>query len=376
MAQKPRLGGHTWVFLQYLLGFGRLGWDVLFIDRLGPGTAFDDHGRPCSLEESVGARFLQHVMARFALGASFAVLGDGGRAVAGLPHEEVLERVSDSTLLLNFMGFLSDNEILGRARRCVFVDIDPGFPQMWRELGLHDAFVGHDDFVTVGANIGRLGCEVPTCGLPWIPIRPPVVLEHWTPDPAPADGPITSVATWRGAYGPVEYRGRTYGPRAHEFRRFADIPRRSGGRFELALDIHRADISDVELLESGGWSLIDPFAAAGDPWTYRDFIRGSAAEFMVAKGMYVGTRSGWFSDRSACYLASGRPVLMQDTGVESLYPVGKGLITFETPEDALRGIQEIGDDYKGHSRAARQLAEEFFDSDIVLSGLLSSLGID
>jgi hypothetical protein len=132
---------------------------------------------------------------------------------------------------------------------------------------------------------------------------------------------------------------------------------------------------DADQLTAGGWSLRDPRDIARDPWAYRDFVRSSGAEFMVAKQMYVETRSGWFSDRSACYLASGRPVLMQDTGLESRYPVGKGLITFRTREEAIRGVEEIRADYEGHARAARRLAEEMFDSDIVLSELLSSLGI-
>src|SRR5205823_6045286 len=128
-------------------------------------------------------------------------------------------------------------------------------------------------------NIGRLGCEVPTGGLRWIPTRPPVVLEHWTPGSGLAGGSFSSIATWRGAYGPVEYQGRTYGLRAHEFRKFADVPRQTGGRFEVALDIHPDDSRDIELLESGGWSLIDPRAVADDPGAYRDFVRRSAAEF-------------------------------------------------------------------------------------------------
>jgi hypothetical protein len=375
IAQKPGRGGHAWVFLQYILGLARLGFNIVFLDRLDPRAFLDDGGRDCPPERSVGVAWLARIMREFGLDEAWAVLGPGGRPIAGLGRDEVVKGLDRSSVLLNINGFLTEPELLERASRRIFLDIDPGFPQMWRELDLHDAFAGHDDFVTVGENIGGPGCEVPTCDIRWIPTRPPVVLEHWTPEPSPPGGSFTSVGTWRGAYGPVEYRGRTYGPRAHEFRKFANVPRRSGGRFQVALDIHPDDSRDIELLEAGGWSLIDPRVVAGDPRAYRDFVRDSAAEFMVAKGMYVQTRGGWFSDRSACYLASGRPVLAQDTGLASQYPTGKGLILFETPEEAIRGVEEIRSDYEGHARAARQLAEEFFDSDIVLSELLSSLGI-
>ncbi|HJZ54048.1 MAG TPA: hypothetical protein VKE74_03790, partial [Gemmataceae bacterium] len=157
VAQKPRHGGHTWVFLQYLLGFRRLGWDVLFLDRLDPGTCADAAGRPCPPEESVNVRFLADVMDRFGLGGSYAVDCGGGRYV-GLSRAEVLGRTEAAAFLLNVMGFLADAEVLARARRRVFLDIDPGFGQMWRELGLADPFRGHDAFVTIGENVGRPSC--------------------------------------------------------------------------------------------------------------------------------------------------------------------------------------------------------------------------
>jgi hypothetical protein len=360
VAQKPRHGGHTWVFLQYLLGFRRLGWDVLFLDRLAPG-------------ESANLQYLADVMDRFGLVGCYAVDCGAGR-YAGLSRAEVLERTAAAALLLNVMGFLADAEALARARRRVFLDIDPGFGQMWRELGLADPFRGHDTFVTIGENIGQPGCTVPTCGLDWITTPQPVVLEHW---PVAADGgnAFTTVASWRGAYGPVEYRGEVYGLRVHEFRKFAELPRRTGRDFRLALDIHPADARDVGMLRSNGWVLDDPRVIAGDPWAYQAYIRGSRAEFMVAKNMYVRSGSGWFSDRSICYLASGRPVLTQDTGLAGLYPTGEGLLTFRTPEEAAAGAEAIAADYPRHARAARAIAEARFDSDKVLGRLLDRLGV-
>jgi hypothetical protein len=375
LAQKPHHGGHTWVILQYLLGFRRLGWDVLFLDQLDPAMCVDTAGRPCSFAQSANLRYTLDVMDRFGLGDAFALIYNRGERWAGLPRQGVLERVKESALLLNIMGFLSDEEILDCAPRRVFLDIDPGFGQMWRDLGLHDLFSGYSDYVTIGENIGQPGCSIPTCGFEWITTRPPIVLDEW-PLAESTGERFTSVASWRGAYGPLVYRGQTYSLRAHEFRRFAQVPRLSGRPFELALDMYPAEVSDLALLTTNGWALVDPKEVAGDPWAYREYIRDSRAEFMVAKNMYVQTNSGWFSDRSACYLASGKPVLAQDTGMHEHYPTDAGLLTFSTLDEALSGVEELSGNYARHARAARAIAEEYFDSDKVLGQLLSKLGVD
>src|SRR5262249_46291961 len=171
----------------------------------------------------------------------------------------------------------------------------------------------HHAHVTIGERIGAPDCVLPTCGLDWITTAQPIVLSLW---PAAANGfsRFTSVASWRGAYGPIDYQGTTYGLRVHEFRKFVALPGRTGLPFEIALDIDPKETKDVERLHAEGWRLADPIAAAGSPDAYRRYVQGSGAEFMVAKHMYVATRSGWLSDRSLCYLASGRPVLAQDTG--------------------------------------------------------------
>jgi hypothetical protein len=375
LAQKPRRGGHTWVFLQYLLGFKRLGWAVLFLDRLEPGMCVDAAGQPCPLDQSLNLRYLLGVMESFGLSDAFALVYDGGERFVGLSRQQVLQRVERSALFLNIMGFFTDEEILSHTSRRVFLDIDPGFGQMWQDLGLHNPFQGHDCYVTIGENIGQPDCTIPTCGLEWITTPQPVVLDSWRPQIGTRNGPFTTVASWRGAYGPVEYRGKTYGLRVHEFRKFALLPRLSGRPFQAALDIHPAEERDLALLETNGWSLVDPKTVAGDPWAYHAYIQGSGAEFMVAKNMYVQTNSGWFSDRSICYLASGRPVLAQDTGFKRLYPTGEGLLTFATLEEALSGVEELSRDYAHHARAARDLATDYFDSDKVLSRLLSKLGV-
>lgn len=367
LAQKPFHGGHTWALLQYVLGFRELGWRVLFLDAIDP-VAPDG---VASLAPNVA--FLRALMDRLDLSDSYALLSNGSESLAGLSRSEVLERTRASMCLFNIMGFIADADVLAAAQRRVFVDIDPGFPQMWRELGLHDAFAGYDAYVTIAENIGQPSCTIPTCGLRWITTPQPIVLRYWpeSPDPGPS---YTTVASWRGVNGPVQYRDRNYGLRVHEFRRFAELPRHIARPFELALDIHPNEVTDIALLKRNGWSLIDPKAVAGDPWAYQQYVRRSRAEFMVAKSMYVQSRSGWISDRSLCYLASGRPVIAQDTGFVDRYPVGEGLLAFSTLDEAVDAIEGVSRDYERHATAARGFAEEYFDSSRVLGRLAEQVG--
>jgi hypothetical protein len=375
LAQKPLQGGHTWVLLQYLLGFKRLGWDVLFLDALEPEMCFDVNGKPCSLENSLNMKFLDQVMTRFGLQNSYALIYNRGEKYIGQSRQQVLKRVKRSAFILNIMGFLTDEEVLGQAQRRVFLDIDPGFGQMWEALELAQLFSGSDDHVTIGENIGQATCGIPRCGLTWITTPQPIVLEHWPAQFGTELRDMTSVISWRGAYDPIEYCGRLYGLRAHEFRKFLALPHKTSQTLQLALNIHRNDIDDLEQLKSNGWQIVDPVQVAGDPWSYRAYIQNSASELMVAKNIYVDTHSGWFSDRSICYLASGKPVLAQGTGWESRYPAGKGLLFFSNLAEAIDGIEVLRHDYDRHARAARALAETYFDSDKVLSTLLAKLGI-
>ncbi len=376
LAQKPGRGGHTWVLLQYLLGFRKLGWDVLFVDRLEPGMCVDEAGNRTAAAASWNVRYLTDVMCRFGFHRDFAVLCDGGGTI-GLTRQALIERVRSSAALIDVMGFLNDEEILASARRRIFLDIDPGFGQMWHALGLRDMFHGHDTHVTIAENMGQPSCGIPTCGLDWITTRQPVVLDEWPAgDSDTASLPITSVVSWRGAYGPVTYAGRTYGLRAREFRKFAALPLHCEGPFELALDIHAGDAADVDLLRSQRWSLVAPGDVAGDPWRYRQYIGQSAAEIMIAKGMYVDTHSGWISDRSICYLASGRPVLAQDTGLVDLLPTTEGLVTFTSCEQAIDAVGAVRREPGRHQRAARRLAETHFESSLVLGALVRKLGLN
>jgi hypothetical protein len=367
LAQRPGYGGHTWVFLQYLLGFRQLGFDVVFVDWLSEEMC----GGPVG--ESEGARYLSTVMERFGLGGDYALLDERGDSVAGIDRAGLNDRLARSSFLLNVMGYLGDEELLAAAPRRVFLDIDPGFPQMWHDLGLADPFAGHDVFVTIGENIGRPGCHIPTCGIDWVRTRQPLVLDLWPEQRNSTGGRFTTVGSWRGAYGPIEWDGRTYGLRVHEFRKFVELPDTCGPQFELALDIDDAETRDLELLREHGWELVDPARVACDPVVYQRYVAGSKAEFVVAKNLYVDTRGGWFSDRSASYLASGKPVVAQDTGLDGLYPLGEGLVTFRTVEEAAAAVHEIAGDYRRHARAARELAEAYFDSDLVLANLVDAV---
>ena len=245
---------------------------MLFLDRLDEGMCHDSTGRPCAPADSVELAYLARVMESHGLASSWAVVLQGRRETAGMRRRDVEAFVRSAATFLNVNGFLDDEEILARARQRVWVDIDPGFLQMWRALGLFDAFQGHDAFVTVGTNVGKADCLVPTCGLPWITSLPPVALDHW-PTVPPKGSDFTSLCAWRGPFGPVEYQGRTFGLRVHEFRRFIELPFRSGARFRLALDIDESDEADRRALRSRGWTLQDPVAAASEPDGYQSFIR-------------------------------------------------------------------------------------------------------
>jgi hypothetical protein len=373
LAQQPGRGGHTWVFLQYLRGLRQLGYDVLFIDQIDAGLCVTRSGSPSPAAESWNVAYLTEAMNRYGLGHDFTLLDEHGQRIAGIDRSETLSRLQRATMLVNVTGFLRDEQLLAATGRCVFLDIDPGFTQMWHELGLADVFAGHDDFVTIGENIGRDGCTIPTCGRQWIHTRQPVVLADWPV--APGGEAFTTVASWRGLFGPINFDGDTYGLRVHEFRKFMPLPQRTGAPFEIALDIDPSETRDLASLAEYGWLVIHPGEVARDPVTYQTFIQRSRGELCVAKNLYVRTASGWLSDRSLCYLASGKPVIAQDTGFTRRYPCGEGLVPFRTLEEAIAAIEDVQANYARHSRAARAMAEESFDSTKVLSRLLEALGV-
>ena len=394
VGQRPGRGGHASLFLQYLMGLRRLGCEVVFVDRLEADMCVGDDAKPCAPDHSVNARYVAHVMAGAGLGGSYAVVLEGGRRTLGMGRDELVAWARRADLLIDVNGYLQVPELLDAPGRRVYLDIDPGFPQMWTAAGRFDGLGRHDAYATFGTDIGTPSCLVPTGGIRWIPTRPPVVLSSWPPCKATAVRRVTSVCTWRGPYDPVEYAGEWYGLRAHLMRGLATLPRTdaaaaSGAEFELALDIDAADHGDRALLCAGGWRLVDPVGVAGTPASYRSYIQGSAAELLVPKDIYVRARTGWFSDRSACYLASARPVLALDPGLPPrsgvpdsatsrprahAVPTGKGLLSFPDLAGAADAIDDVFSNYGLHADAARSLAEEYFDSDRVLADLLDAAG--
>jgi hypothetical protein len=377
MANKPLNGGEAWVRLSWILGLRRLGFDIYFAEVLDAAACVDGTGGRASFAESVNRAHLEAVVEEFGLHGRVALLDEEGASLYGLGAEEMGEVAEETELLFDLSGHLGGRANAARARRRVYVDLDPGFTQVWHsDPALVFSVSGYDRHVTVGLNVGAGGCSVPAAGVEWIPTLPPVLLEEWSPAAARGDAfRFTSVATWRTPFGAIEIGGRVLGLKHHEFRRMLDLPERvEGAEFELALDIHSADAADRQALEGHGWSIVSPRDVAASPGAFRDYVRASGAELSVAQPAYVETRSGWFSDRSAAYLAAGRPALVQDTGLGAHLTPGEGLLTFSSPSQAAERARRIVADPARHARAARALAETHLDSDLVLGRLLGMLG--
>ncbi len=366
-AGTPGQGGATWAVLQYALGLRRLGWEVTLVEPL------DDSVSGPAVEEYFG-----RVCRRFGLAGRAALLVPGARRTMGMPYESVIDAAGRADLLVNLSGVLRDREITGPIPTRLYVDLDPGFTQLWSAVeGLDLGLEGHTHFATVGPGLAEADCTIPTCGRSWIPTLPPVVLPYWPlveSNREPAEASFTTVANWR-AYGSIRHEGVFYGQKAHALRPLMELPRLADERVRLALTVHPDERDDLASLRAGGWVLVDPTQSAGTPDRYRRFVVDSFAELGVAKSGYVEAACGWFSDRSVCYLASGRPVLAQETGFSRYLPTGAGLCAFTTLDEAAEGLRAIRRDYRPHSRAARALARSHFDSDSVLTALLGRVGI-
>lgn len=354
LANKPESGGEAWVRLSWVLGLRRLGWDVWFVERL---PSADPRKR----------RFFERMVAEFGLEERAVLLGEGGEPLFGPGEAELAAIAREAEVLFDVSGHLGGSPVLQAPRTRVYVDLDPGFTQAWHaDPQLEFDVGGYDRYLTVGQNIGKPGCPVPTGPIEWVPTLPPVLLEEWESAPRPA-GPLrfTTVATWRSPYGGLVVGGREMGLKHHQFRRFAELPERvPEASFEIALDIHPGDDADLELLQANGWEIVDPREAAGTPAAFRDYVRGSGAEFSVAQGVYVEAATGWFSDRTAAYLASGRPALIQETGAQT------AAVTFDDVEGAVAGAETIAGDWQERSAAASAFAERHLDSDRVLGRVL------
>ena len=367
IAAVPWQGGATWAVLQYALGLKRLGHDLIFVEPIS-AEALRPAGSP--LADSDNAAYFRRVAGTYGLGPDAALLLDGTCQTAGLPYKRLVEAARRADILINIAGGLTDERLTESIPVRLYLDLDPAFTQLWQAgEGIDMRFGGHTHFATVGLAVGRAGCRAPTCGLAWRQTLPPVVLAHWPVTHRIEHDSLTTVANWRG-YGSIVQGEVVYGQKAHSLREYIGLPALSGESFALALAIHPGEGRDLEALAAHGWRLLDPAVIAATPAAYRRFVQGSRAEFGIAKSGYVISNCGWFSDRSACYLASGRPVVAQDTGFSQFLPTGEGLFAFQTYDDILSALEEIRRNYPRQAQAARQIAEEHFDSDAVLGRLL------
>jgi hypothetical protein len=257
-----------------------------------------------------------------------------------------------------------------RPRRRIFIDVDPGFTQI-RMVGgdrfFAEAVHRYDQVFTIAQRIGAPDCQIPDAGLSWLPTRPPVSLPDWPLAPQDSASHFTSVMRWRGFMN-VTHEGHKYGQRDQEFPKFLDLPSLSSQKFRLAL----VGAYPRLLLMERGWQVVPGEKVALTPPLYRSFIQESRGEFGVPKHGYVAMRGGWFSDRSVAYLASGRPVLMEDTGLQDWLPIGEGVVSFSDVASAVAGMEIINSDYEQHRLAARRLAEQYFATERVLPPLLDA----
>jgi hypothetical protein len=376
LANRCRNGGEAWVRLSWVLGLKRLGYRTFFLEEIRRATCVDAAGAPAALENSVNLAYFKEVTEAFGLAESAALIDESGKKSYGLTREEIQGLAQNADLLVNISGHLTCAPLFPRFRRKAFIDIDPGFTQFWHAAGNRGSnLAGHDYYFTIGENIGTTGCPIPTCDLRWRRARQPVVLEQWPVAHQGDPGRFTTIASWRGPYGPVQFGGKTFGLKVHEWRKFIGLPQASPQRFEIALQIHPADAQDLQALLRHGWHIVDPMATVPDPAAFRRYVQQSGAEFSVAQGIYVETESSWVSDRTVRYLASGKPALVQDTGFSRNYPTGQGLVPFRTREEAVAGADSIMRNYESHCRAARSLAETYFDSDKVLRGIMEEVGL-
>jgi hypothetical protein len=361
-------GGVTWCSLMYLLGLRDLGHDVLYIEDTGE-CVYDPVQNTVSLDPAYGTSLIQRSLEPYGLGDRWSFVNYDG-SYHGLSAAEVRRWCADADLFLNLSGgFWFWRDEYRAIPRKAFIDSDPGFTQLaiakeetQGSSWYVEFFDGFDRLFTFGANIGTAASPIPVGRFRWLPTWQPVVLDEWSTAVPPGDR-FTSVMTWR-----IESFADVDGNKDQEFLKVLDVPHRTGQRFQLAVNGPR------RLLRTNGWEPVDAMATSLTPWKYREFIQGSRAEFGVAKHTYVAQRTGWFSDRTECYLAAGRPALVQDTGWTAHLPHHEGLLAFDDAAEALAGIDRINADYAAHARAAREIAREHFDARRVLARLVDEAG--
>ena len=381
LAGLQPVGGMAWHYLQYVIGLARLGHDVYYHEDTWTWPYHPIERRETD-DGSYSARFIDGFFESYCPDLRdrwhYLHLHNESFGMTGAAFREVA-RTADVFLNVSGACFVPDD--LGPGCRKVFVDTDPGYNQIvLSELPAWSEFVDrwarivrqHDLHFSFGEKIGTPECGVPTVGLDWQPTRMPIVLDLWPEMPAapPDTGGWSTVMTWNAIKGPQVHGGREYGSKGAEFPKILRLPAASKRRFVVAMGGVRAPRNEVA---AAGWEVVDAPEVTLTPASYRDFVSGSRGEISVAKNVYVALRSGWFSERTCCYLASGRPAVVQDTGFSTLLRTGDGLLAFATAEEALAGVEAVESDYPRHARAAAAVARECFDSAVVLSSLLQRI---
>jgi hypothetical protein len=366
MIRHP-LAGNILAYYQYVHGLSLLGHEVIYLEESGwPNSCYDPVNHRYTNDPRAGMRALQAAAATLGCQFRSAFVDRNTRDVHGMEWAELKRVLSGADVLLNIGGvcWLPEFRL---CRHLVYIDMDPLFTQIGR-FG-HESLHEHHAHFSYGTNVGRQDCSVPSAGIEWQPTVPPVVPDLWpVRDGTSPDAAFTTIANW-SAYGAITWQGEEYGQKDREFERVLDLPKRSARALELAL---AADSTDVaRRLRTRGWAVRDAGEVSRDLGVYRDYVSGSRGEFSCAKHAYVATRSGWFSDRSVCYLASGRPVVVQDTGFSDWLPSGRGVLPFSTLDEAVERIEEVEADYLSQRRWARQMAEEHFAYQRVLPRLLA-----
>ncbi|HEY2554940.1 MAG TPA: hypothetical protein VGI15_06805 [Candidatus Cybelea sp.] len=358
----PQGGGHFWVYLQYLDGLRRLGADVWWLEQFVPsGDEGEDRARIVALTERLRSYGV----------ADRLILYTGPDEFVNVSAAHAHRVFADADLLLNFHQRIA-GWLLARFRRTALVDIDPGLLQYWMTSGLLTV-ARHDLYLTTGETVGKPHAKFPDCGLPWIQIRPPVSLDLLPVVPAPEDGAYTTVSNWWGHEWVVDDEGIHDNNKRRAFLRFARLPARTRAPLELALLLDpqsAADRKDGEHLRGRGWRVRHAHEVAGNPADYQHYIQQSRGEFSCAKWSCMKFENAWISDRTLCYLATGRPAVVADTGPSELLPRDRGLLRFTTVDEAAAALEEVQANYAVHAKAARELAE-IFDARRVAETILS-----
>lgn len=369
------LGGFLSWMLQWVAGFRSLGHEVYLVEKSGwPDSCYDPTREVMSDDCSYGTKALHNLLARFGLPDRWCFVDAEGH-YHGLSRQRVRELLKTADLFVD-MGMQEWQAEAEGAGLRVLVDGEPGFTQMrWANwLAEGEPLPQYDLYYTVGVNIGTRRSKVPTAGKSWRGIHDPVCLELFKHEPAPAGAPFTTVMSWQ-AHEAIEFAGQTYGQKDVEFEKFMDLPRRTAAPMELALGGRGGEYVPMERLRRRGWRVRNALDVTVTFDAFQDYLAASRGEFGVCKNVFVATHCGCFSERSAAYLASGRPVVMQDTGFSDHLPCGKGLFAVRSAEEAAAALDEICGDYERHSRAAREVARECLDATRVLRKFLHELGI-